>query len=284
MDSTVKVSDADLLPPEEDWVTKALSTGISEHEGRNVMAAKLAGYFLGTGLFEPVVLQILTQWNSLNAPPLSPKELKRTIASIAKKDKLKRISTGQETPEDIIDPNLPWEEQRQAALQGLGERLGLPLTDIRITKSDESVFEFFLGEADSVVIPAKLLGHQHLFKDRFLEAGLIVPKKLKEPKEGGVWDEVVRQMISLAVLQDVGQESSAMGNCGNLSMSVWRVTGPSIITQPTTPSRVMWPSLSSSAKTSRQNSIAGSPRSLWKPGTRVQDSQETHRPLAQPGA
>ena len=128
----------------------------------------------------------------------------------------KRIRTGAQEgkteSEDAGDTgDIPWEEQRQAALQGLGERLGLPLTDIKITKSDESVFEFFLGEADSVVIPAKLLGHQHLFKDRFLEAGLIVPKKLKEPKEGGVWDEVVRQMIRLAVLQDVEPESSALG-------------------------------------------------------------------------
>jgi hypothetical protein len=80
-----------------------------------------------------------------------------------------------------------------------------------VTKSDDSVFEFFLGEADSVVIPAADLSEQRLFRKRFISSALLVPKKVKESKEGGVWDEVVRQMVRLAKLQDMGQESTVLG-------------------------------------------------------------------------
>ena len=155
----------------------------------------------------------LRSWNLCNPEPLADKEMQATVASVGRREARNRIRTDTVAGKTESGPttDLPWEEQRQAALQGLGERLGLPITDIKVTKSDDSVFEFCLGEADSVVIPAKLLGEQRLFQGRFIEAGLLVPKKIKEPKEDGVWDEVVRQMIRLAILQDVGQESSAIG-------------------------------------------------------------------------
>lgn len=209
----VALAGGDLLPPDEDWVINALR-GVNTGE-RNDTAAKLAGYYLGKGEPEGRVLEMLRSWNLRNPDPLSDKEIQATVASVGRKEARNRIRTGAQegksNPEPGAAPDLPWEEQRQAALQGLGERLGLPLTDIRITKSDESVFEFFLGEADSVVVAGKQLGEQRLFKSRFIEAGLLVPKKVKEPKEGGAWDAVVRQMIQLSILQDVGQESSAIG-------------------------------------------------------------------------
>jgi len=54
-------------------------------------------------------------------------------------------------------------------------------------------------------------GEQRMFRSRFLSAGLLVPKKIREPKEGGVWDEMVRQTVRLATVQDVGEESSLLG-------------------------------------------------------------------------
>ena len=210
IDSTVAVSKDDLLGVEEVWINKAMKEGVAKG-ARNHLATRMAGYYLGQGLSESLVSVILEPWNQLNAPPLSTKELQKVIASIAKKEKLKRISDGQGTQEDTVDPNLPWEEQRQALLRGMGERFGLPLTDIRITKSDDSIIEFFLGEADSVVMTMAQLCEQRLFKSRFVAAGLLVPRKIKESKEGGVWDEIVRQIIRLATVQDVGQESSALG-------------------------------------------------------------------------
>jgi hypothetical protein len=209
----VPLASSDLLPPDEDWVTNALR-GVNKGE-RNNISAKLAGYYLGRGEPEPRVLEMLRSWNFRNPEPLSDKEIQATVASVARREARNRIRTGAQEgkpeSESKATSDLPWEEQRQAALQGLGERLGLPLTDIRITKSDESVFEFFLGEADSVVVTGDQLAEQRLFKKRFINAGLLVPKKVKEPKEGGAWDEVVRQIIRLAILQDVGQESSAIG-------------------------------------------------------------------------
>jgi hypothetical protein len=207
----VTLAGEDLLPPDEDWVTNALR-GVNKGE-RNNIAAKLAGYYLGKGEPEPRVLEMLRSWNLRNPEPLSDKEIQATVASVGRKEARNRIRTDTVAGKAETGPTseLPWEEQRQAALQGLGERLGLPISDIRVTKSDDSVFEFFLGEADSVVITAAQLCEQRLFKSRFVSAGLLVPKKVKEPKEGGAWDEVVRQMIRLAILQDVGQESTALG-------------------------------------------------------------------------
>ena len=285
----VPLASGDLLPPDEDWVTNALR-GVNKGE-RNNIAAKLAGYYLGRGEPEPRVLEMLRSWNFRNPEPLADKEIQATVASVARREARNRIRTGAQEgkPESEskskATSDLPWEEQRQAALQGLGERLGLPLTDIRITKSDESVFEFFLGEADSVVVPAKVLGHQHLFKDRFLEAGLIVPKKLKEPKEGGVWDEVVRQMIRLAVLQDVGQESSALGELREFinayverhrSINYYSANDP-------IPGHVAFFIIQRKGESpklyARVSEIFMEAKILG-----YQESQKTHHPLAQPGA
>ena len=205
----VTLAGEDLLPPEEDWVTEAWK-GVPTTK-RNDTAAKLAGFYLGRGDPEPRVLETLRGWNLKNPEPLPDKEIQATVASIGRKEARNRIRTDTVAGKAGPATDLPWEEQRQAALQGLGERLGLPISDIRVTKSDESVFEFFLGEADSVVITAAQLCEQRLFKSRFLSAALLVPKKIKEPKEGGAWDEVVRQMVRLAILQDVGQESTALG-------------------------------------------------------------------------
>ena len=207
----VALASGDLLPPDEDWVTQALK-GVNRGE-RNNVAVRLAGYYLGKGEPEPRVLEMLRSWNLRNSEPISDKEIQTLVASVARKEARKRIRTDTVAgkAEAELANGLSWEEQRQAGLQGLGERLNLPITDIRITKSDDSIFEFFLGEADSVVMTAVQLCEQRLFKSRFVAAGLIVPKKVKEPKDGGAWDEVVRQMIRLAVLQDVGQESSVLG-------------------------------------------------------------------------
>ena len=201
----------DLLPPDEDWVTEALK-GVNRGE-RNNIAAKLSGYYLSRGDPEPRVVEMLRSWNLRNPEPLTDKELTTIVASIARKEARKRIrsDTSQGKTEPSIGKELPWEEQRQAGLQGLGERLGLPITDIRVTKSDDSIFEFFMDEADSVVITAADLIEQRLFRKRFAAAGLLAPKRIIEPKGCGAWDEVFRQMVRLAILQDVGQESSTIG-------------------------------------------------------------------------
>jgi hypothetical protein len=209
----VSVSNGDLLPPDEDWVATALR-GVSKGE-RNNTAIKLAGYYIGRGEPEPRVLEMLLAWNLRNSEPLSEKAIAKVVTSAARMEARKRIKAaaleGRIEAESGCNGDLSGEEQRQAAMQGLGERLGLPLTNIRGTKSEESVFEFFMGEADSVMVTGDQLAEQRLFKKRFINAGLIVPQKVPEPRGGGAWDGVVRQIIRLAVLQDIGAESTALG-------------------------------------------------------------------------
>jgi hypothetical protein len=210
--SHVDLAQGDLLPPDEDWVTKALQ-GVNKGE-RNNVAAKLAGYYLSRGEPEPRVYELLRSWNLRNSEPLTDKELQTIVASISKKEARKRIRTdavqGKTEPGAGTD-KLSWEEQRLAGIQGLGERLGIPLTGITITHSDDSVVEFCLGEADSVMVPSGDLIEQRLFRKKFAAAGLLAPKRVTEPKGGGAWDEVFRQVVRLAVLQDAGEESSALG-------------------------------------------------------------------------
>jgi hypothetical protein len=206
----VELAQGDLLPPDEDWVTVAWR-GVPVGE-RNSVAAKLAGFYLGGGDPEPRVLEMLRAWNTKNTEPLPDKELQASVASVARMEARKRIKTGAQEGKATSEPNtLSWEEQRQAALQGLGERLSLPISDIRVTQSDDSVLEFSLGEDDSVMITAADLVEQRLFIKRFAQAGLLVPKKIAEPKGGGAWHEVVRQIFRLSIQQDVGQESSTLG-------------------------------------------------------------------------
>jgi hypothetical protein len=209
----VTVSNGDLLPPVEDWVTIALR-GVLKGERDNT-AIKLAGYYLGRGEPEPRVLEMLRAWNLRNPEPLEDKAIVKVVESAARMEARKKIKAGAQEgrieAESGCNGDLSGEEQRQAALEGLGERLGLPITDIRITKGEESIFEFMMGEADSVMVTGDQLANQRSFKKRFINAGLIVPQRIPEPRGGGAWDAVVRQIIRLAILQDVGAESTALG-------------------------------------------------------------------------
>ncbi|MFZ0051268.1 MAG: primase C-terminal domain-containing protein, partial [Desulfobaccales bacterium] len=154
----VPITQGDLLP-ETDWVAQTLQ-GVNRGE-RNNAAAKLAGYYLARGEPEPRVLELIRSWNLRNPEPLADKEIQTTVASIAKKEAHKRIRTeaaeGKSEPDAAAATNLSSEEQRQAEIQGLGERLGIPLIDIRVTKAEESIFEFALKEADSVMVTAREL-------------------------------------------------------------------------------------------------------------------------------
>jgi len=210
--SQVILAQGDLLPPdEEDWVVVALR-GVNKGERDNV-AIKLAGYYIFRGEPEPRVQEMMRSWNLRNPEPLSDKALSKCVISAARMEYRKQVKTG--AKEGRADPedngNLPWEEQRHFSLQGLGERLELPISDIRVTKSDESMFEIFLGDDGSVTISAADLIDQRLCKKRFASAGLLVPKRVIEPKGGGAWDSVFKQIVRLSILQDVGEESTALG-------------------------------------------------------------------------
>jgi hypothetical protein len=215
--ATVAVSTDDLLRPDEDWVTEALR-GVAEGE-RNHIAAKLAGWYLGRGDSTSQTLEQLRGWNLRNLPgPLPDKELRAAVASVGRAEAKKRIRTqagqGIETPDTS---GLPWDEQRQAALQGLGERLGLPITDIRSTKTDNSIWEIVLGDEGSVIVTAPQLVEQGRFSTRMIAAAHLVPKPVPKAKNGhGGWIAVVKDIIRLAVNMEAGPEGTAQGEVQDL--------------------------------------------------------------------
>jgi len=212
---TVEVSDTDLLPPEDDWVSRALQ-GVSKGE-RNEVTTKLAGYYLGRGEPEGRVLELLRAWNLRNVEPLPDKELRATVASVGRREARRRVreSVGQAVAGKTSD--LPWDEQREARLQGLGDLLGLPITDIRSTKTDNSVWEIVLGDEGSVVIDAAQLTSQAAFRTRFCQVAHLLPTKLTQKKdEPSRWDSVVREVMTLAQHLDASADATALGEVQDL--------------------------------------------------------------------
>ena len=214
--SNVQISKEDLLGPDEDDYTRYLR-GVNKGE-RNSVAAKLAGYYLAKGEPEGRVLEMLRSWNLRNSEPLRDKEIQRTIASVsraeAKQRVRKRVGQGDK---DTEDSNLPWDEQRHAALQGLGDLLGLPITDIRSTKTDNSIWEFILGDDGSVTISGPQLISQTAFYSRMVSAAHLIPNTVPKSKNGvGGWKGVVKEVIQLATHMEAGPEATAHGEVQGL--------------------------------------------------------------------
>ena len=212
----VEISNEDLLPPEEDWVARALQ-GVNRGE-RNDVAAKLAGYYLGRGEPEGRVLEMLRSWNLRNPEPLSDKEIRSTVASVGRREARQRVREGVgQSATDRPVSDLPWDEQREARIQGLGDLLGLPITDIRSTKTDNSVWEVVLGDEGPVMIDAAQLTSQTAFRTRFVQVSHLLPAKITSTKkEPSKWDGIVRDIMSLAVRLEASPDSTALGEMQDL--------------------------------------------------------------------
>lgn len=211
----VEISNVDLLPPEEDWISKALQ-GVNRGE-RNDTAVRLAGYYLGRGEPEPRVLEMLRSWNLRNPEPLPDKELQRTVASVARKEAKKRVREGVGQSGEKLADGLPWDEQREARIQGLGDLLGLPISDIKSTRTDNSVWEIVLGDEGSVVIDAGQLTSQAAFRTRFCQVVHLLPNKITSTKkEPSKWDSVVKEIMGLAVHLESSPDSTALGEVQDL--------------------------------------------------------------------
>jgi hypothetical protein len=212
----VELSTEDLLGPDEDDYTRYLR-GVSKGE-RNSVAAKLAGYYLAKGEPRGRVLEMLRSWNLRNSEPLPDKELGKTLDSIARLEARSRVRAGVGQGQSSGDvTGLPWDEQRQAALQGLGDLLELPITDIRSTKTDNSIWEFVLGDEGSVTISGPQLISQTNFYSRMVSAAHMIPKTVPKSKNGaGGWKSVVKEVIRLASHMEVGPEATAHGEVQGL--------------------------------------------------------------------
>jgi hypothetical protein len=205
----------DLLPLEEDWITTALR-GVNKGE-RNNTAAKLVGYYLGRGDPESRVLETLRGWNLRNPEPLSDKELQTIVASIGRKEAQKRIRevaaqvSTQFEPEPKTD--LSWEEQRQAALAGLGDLLGMPIANVRVSPGSEGLYEIVLSSDVSIMITVVEICSEKKFHDRVYAASLISPNPVPRGKNGvGGWRSVLRTLASWAERVDAGPEATLRGS------------------------------------------------------------------------
>ena len=215
--ATVELSKEDLLGEDEDWVAQAFR-GVAKGD-RDVMATRLAGYYLGRGDPAARVLELLRIWNLRNVPPLSDKDLKKVSDSVGRSEAKKRVraGVGQGTSKSNDGAGLPWDEQRQAGLQGLGDLLDIPITDIRATKTDNSIWEFVLGDEGSVVISGPQLISQTSFYSRMVSAAHMIPKSVPKSKNGvGGWKGVVKEVIRLASHMEAGPEGTALGEVQEL--------------------------------------------------------------------
>ena len=214
--ATVELSKEDLLGEDEDkWAI--LLQGVKDGQ-RNDATGQLAGYFLGRGDPESRVRQILILWNRQNIPPLPEKTIVGHVSRLARKEAQKQVRQGVAQGQDGKSTvNLPWDEQREAQIQGLGDLLALPITDIRSIKGDDSVWEIVLGADGPVMINAQQLTSQSLFRTRFVQVAHLLPKNIHTPKgKQSKWDQVVREIMSLAINLEAGPDASSLGEIQGL--------------------------------------------------------------------
>lgn len=200
--TTVKISPTDLLPPDEDWVTKALQ-GVNEGE-RNSTATKLAGYWCGMGMAESQVVEMVRSWNLRNTVPLPDKELLTITHSIATKEARKRAAGGES--QGVTPRHRPKTfAERDAMLEGLSDRLGVKIESISKTTGDDPKWDFDLGDEVCVRMTTTQLFSQRQFQQKFLEQIDLMPIKQKK------WDSVIQTVSDIADKIDAGEEATTTG-------------------------------------------------------------------------
>lgn len=217
VDGKVELAQGDLLPLDEDWVEIALRGVTKDH--RNSTATRLAGYYLGRGEPESRVLAMMRNWNLNNTPPLSEKELQRTVTSIARTEARKRIKegAGHGGTQTEVATDLPWEEQRQAALQGLGELLGMPIEDVLVSAGYEGTWEIILDNGISIMLTSSEVRKQQRFHDRVWAAAIIQPNTVPKARNGvGGWEGVLKTLATWATRVDAGPEATLKGEVQEL--------------------------------------------------------------------
>jgi Bifunctional DNA primase/polymerase, N-terminal/Primase C terminal 1 (PriCT-1) len=209
----------DMLPPDDDWVAVALR-GVAKGERDNT-AIKLSGYYIGRGEPEQRVIEMLLSWNLRNSEPLSEKAIRKCVSSAARMEAMKRIREGvgqanaQTEPEPKTD--LPWEEQRQAALHGLGDLLGMPIADVKVSAGHESLWEIVLEQGVSIMPSSSEMCSQNRFHDRVFAAAVISPNRVPKAQNGaGGWRSVLRTFANYATRIDAGPEATLRGEVQGL--------------------------------------------------------------------
>lgn len=185
------------LPKEtgdEEAVYADLLAGVREGH-RNDAAARLAGHYLGLGLPAVEVKALLTQWNTRNTPPMESEELDTVIASIARKELLKR---GDADPVEGSD--------RKVQLQALSERFGVVFKDIVRVCGQEPYYVFFI-EKNQVTLPAGDMATQIAWRRAITAAAERVPEGIGKKDPAG-WAHFANLMMTTARQVEAGPEDS----------------------------------------------------------------------------
>jgi len=217
--TVVELSPEDLLPPEEKWATDLLKDGVSAGE-RNDTCAKLAGRYLGLGMSEDEVMDLLLPWNALkNNPPLPEKEVRKAVRSIAKKEGRKRVAqsvpaVNEGEKEEEIPANLPEDEKRTILIESIGKRLGIPLSAIARMSGDQVKYIFEVnnnGHKQRIWMNVAELTSWNSFKNKI--AALC--RKMIPAMKGGPWGILVQRMMDAAVDEEPGPEATQEGGIDN---------------------------------------------------------------------
>lgn len=197
----------------DDWVVTYWN-GLSEGE-RNVAAAKLAGYYIGSGLKKDEVVTIMNAWNRFNEPPLPDKEILTVINSIEAKHR-------RDNPVDD-DITIYFDRDAERAVLGimLDNNVVIAMVQEKLGQ-DESVFALsshriiykaileMTGNIDQITLTSKLREQHNLTK-----AGNIIPQLANQTYDHdsiGDYCDIVKRMHTKRQLVSAGKKISLIPN------------------------------------------------------------------------
>lgn len=210
--ATVAISEGDLLPPPNlHWLGEAF-LGVPEGS-RNVIATKIAGYFLRLKLPRDHVLSILEAWNTRNTPPLPRKDLKKIVQSIGQAEDRKPAAVA--VVPVVIDPEVPLKEQRPGILDGINRALelsdGNKITTIQKFKGENPDYTFIFASGGEAIMSAAQLLSQNQARVAFLgHADKVIPH-IGSKKDPNAWNTLVELIDKAAEIVNVGRDATHKG-------------------------------------------------------------------------
>lgn len=197
----------------QDWVVTYWE-GLSEGE-RNIAAAKLAGYYIGSGLKKDEVVTIMQAWNRFNKPPLQEQEILTVVNSISAKHE-------RDNPvDDDVTIHFDADAERAVLSLMLDNNVLIPVVQERLGV-DNNVFALgthriiyqtileMSGNVDQITLTSKLREQHNLTK-----AGNLIPQLVRQTPDSdsiGDYCDIVKRMATKRQLVSAGKKISIIPN------------------------------------------------------------------------
>lgn len=207
--ATINLFERDLSG--DDWYVSGLR-GLPEGEGRNSMATRLLGRWLGLGHDDKESWELLKSWNLRNQPPLTEKELSTIAQSIIKADRSSRIAKQLATGEvNAYSVSLPVD--RETVINSLNqafENIHIKrLMKYRSTPPRYTIVtdvgEFSVGSIDDLIQQTRFRSHLAAYTDRMLKVF-----------KANAWHNIAELLLKACEEIEVGDEATDQG-----SLSGW---------------------------------------------------------------